>query len=174
MAGEKVVFHVGVFGIPARIVNGEVKIKCNVRGDQAKQKEIAKVPQESTVLLVDCPGGAVKHGDASLDAALAREIYEETDGCAIRSLGEFRRPLELMGDRSAPYDLAFWKPVRLGGEPKPSKEATSHPWLSRQELAAADVYRAVSGLGLAGRTGKMMVAALDFYEANKDKSELFS
>ncbi len=163
---EKAPFYVGVFGIPAKLVDGVVKIKCNVRTDQKEQRKIAGLAEESTVLLVDCPGGAIRPGDTSREAALARETAEETCGSTIVSLGEFRQPLELMGERPL-YDLAFWKPVLLIGDPKPSDEASDHPWLSRQELETADKYRAVSGLGLAGRTGQMMTAALDWYEANQ-------
>jgi hypothetical protein len=173
MAEGKVIFHVGVFGIGARIIDGDVKILVNVRTDQARQKEFAKLPPESAVLLVDCPGGTIKHGDKSRQEALEREILEEL-GCSFVSIGEFSQPLELMGDRPEPYDLASWKPVRFVGEIKPSNEAKDHPWVSRKELETADRYRPVSGLGLAGRTGRMMTAALDFFEKNRDKSELFS
>ncbi len=168
-------FNVGVFGIPAKLVNGEVHIKVNVRTDQARQRELAKIDPTLTVLLVDCPGGAVSSEDKGIDdAAVAREIYEETLGCTITPKGEFRSPLVLLPKDGKPGDLAFWKPVVLHGEPKPSNEAMDHPWVTRAELEAATKYRAVSGLGLAGRTGKMMLAALDFYETNKDKPEFFS
>lgn len=93
----------------------------------------------------------------------------------MTSKGEFRPPFALLTkDAELPGDLAFWKPIVLHGEPKPSDEALDHPWVTRAELEAGTTYRAVSGLGLAGRTGKMMVAALDFYDANKDKPEFFS
>lgn len=172
MAKEKATFNVGVFGIPAKLIGNIVKIKVNVRTDQANQKKIAGLPEDSQVQLVDCPGGAVKPGDTSLWEALKREIGEETGGCTIEPLGKFRQPLELM--KGSSYDLAFWRPVRLNGQPQPSDEASDHPWVSRQELETADKYRAVSGLGLAGRTGRMMVAALDFYETNRGDFSLFS
>ena len=171
------VFNVGVFGIPAKIdADGIVRIKVNVRTDQEAQRKLAKLDPTSTVLLVDCPGGAVGNQDKGIDdAALAREIAEETGGCTITPRGEFRLPFDLKPkEDGTPGDLAYWKPVVLHGEPKPSNEALDHPWVTRAELEAATKYRAISGLGLAGRTGKMMVAAFDFYEANKDKPELFS
>lgn len=175
MAESKVFFYVGVFGIPAKLVNGVIKIKCNVRTDQEKQREIAQLPSESKILLVDCPGGAVKHGDESLDQAMNREIGEETGGCQVQPLTlGFFAPLELMGKRLAPYDLAFWKPIILIGQPKPSDEASDHVWLSRQELETGDKYRPVSGLGLAGRTGRMMIAALNYFESRTHMLEIFS
>lgn len=175
MAKEKATFSVGVFGIPAKVIDGIIKIKVNVRTDQANQRKLANLPEDSTILLVDCPGGAVKPGDTSLEQALAREIAEETGGCTMESLGDFREPLQLMKDPSKPYDLAFWKPVRLIGEPQPSNEASDHPWVSMKELETADKYRAVSGLGLSGRTGRMMVAALEFYERSSIRDDkLFS
>ncbi len=75
-------FTVGVFGIPARIdAEGNVRIKVNVRTDQSRQLDLAKLDSSSTVLLVDCPGGAIGHEDVAIDdAALAREIAEETGG----------------------------------------------------------------------------------------------
>ncbi len=167
----------GVFGIPAKIVDGKVRIKVNVRTDQEKQKDTAKLPKDSTVLLVDCPGGGRQNKETKGDA-LRREIFEETGGCTITLTGNFSPDpdLDLIkdGTTESPDDYAFWAPIVLHGDPKPSNEALDHPWVSREELETATKYRAVSGLGLKGRTGRMMVAALDFYEANKDKPELFS
>ena len=102
------------------------------------------------------------------------KVTEERGGSTIPQKGNFRPPFALLSKDEKPGDLAFWKPVVLHDEPKPSNEALDHPWVSRAELEAATQYRAISGLGLAGRTGRMMTAALDFYEANKDKPELFS
>ena len=169
-------FMVGVFGVPAKIdQDGNVRIMVNVRTDQERQRELAKLDPQATVLLVDCPGGAVGYEDKCIDdAALRREIAEETGGCTITPMGEFRPPFALISKDDNPGDLAFWKPVVLHGQPKPSNEASDHPWLTRAELEAATTYRAISGLGLLGRTGRMMTAALDFYESNKDRPELFS
>lgn len=170
-------FSVGVFGIPAKIdADGKVRIKVNVRTDQEYQRNVARLDPASTILLVDCPGGTVDTDDKTIDdSALAREIAEETGGCTITPKGEFRPPFALLPKEDGTGgDLAFWKPVVLHGEPKPSKEALDHPWITREELEAATKYRPVSGLGLLGRTGKMMVAALDFYESNKTNRELFS
>ena len=141
----------------------------------------ALITDEKTLLLSErmddkgwtLPGGRVEEGETD-QVALTREVEEETGGCNIVSLGDFREPLPLMGDSSKPSDLAFWKPVLLNGKPHPSNEALDHPWVSREELEAATQYRAISGLGLAGRTGRMMLAALDFYEAHKNVPNLFS
>lgn len=168
-------FNVGVFGIPAKLVDGVVHIKVNVRTDQQYQREVAKLDPTSTVLLVDCPGGAVGPEDTGIDdAALAREIAEETGGCTITSKSDFRPPLVLFPKDGKPGDLAFWKPIVLHGDPKPSNEALDHPWVSRAELKSGNKYRPVSGLGLFGRTGRMMIAALDFYEADIGSLGLFS
>lgn len=169
-------YNLGLFGIPAIIdVKGTVRIKVNVRTDQEYQRKLAKLDPSTTVLLVDCPGGAVAESDTNAHQGLAREISEETAGCTITEKGEFSDPLEFVPDDPTKLcDIAQWKPVLLHGVPKSSNEALDHPWVSRAELEAAATYRAVSGLGLRGRTGRMMTAALDFYENNKDKLELFS
>src|SRR4051812_13718254 len=107
-------FTVGVFGIPAKIINSEVCIKVNVRGDQENQRNLAKLDPASTVLLVDCAGGAVGNEDAGIDdAALAREIAEETGGCTMTPLEpQFRPPFALLSKEDGkPGDLAFWKPI---------------------------------------------------------------
>jgi len=174
MSKEKALFNVGVFGIPAKLIDGVVHIKVNVRTDQAYQKKQANLPEDSPLLLVDCPGGAVKPGDTSLFGALVREIREETGGCNIDQLDEFRPPLELMKDSTKNYDLAFWMPVCLIGKPKPSDEVSDHPWVSLEDLASETKYRVISGLGLAGRTGRMMAAAFAFYENRKECPETFS
>lgn len=83
-------FNVGLFGIPAKIVDGVVRIKVNVRTDQEDQRELAKLPKDSPILMVDCSGGAVGENEDPDDSALAREISEETVDCTITPKGEFR------------------------------------------------------------------------------------
>ena len=176
----KAVFHVGVFGIPARLVDGVVRIKVNVRGDeveQARQWAIAKLAPILGVKIIDCPGGGVRPGDKSLDEALRREIAEETGGCELSLLEKsFSEPFEFMseGTLEKPADIAIWRPIKLLGEPKPSAEASAHPWISMAEFKAETPYRCVSGLGNKGRTGRMMRAALDWFEQNKHWSWVFS
>jgi len=168
----KAVFHVGVFGIPARLINGVIRIKVNVRGDeaeQARQWTIAKLAPIPGVKIIDCPGGAVKPGDKSLEEALCREIAEETGGCQLDLLDkDFSQPFEFMseGTLEKPGDIAIWRPIRLVGEPKPSAEASDHPWISMAEFEAETLFRCVSGLGNKGRTGRMMRAALEWFEEN--------
>jgi hypothetical protein len=176
---DKAVFHVGVFGIPAKLVDGVVRIKANVRGDEAEQSRqwgLAKLAPIPGVSIIDCPGGAVKPGDKSLEAALRREVAEETGGCKIGLLGNFSQAFEFMSEGTVekPADLACWCPIRLIGEPKPSTEASAHPWISMAEFEAETPYRCVSGLGNKGRTGRMMRAALQWYEQNKHRPEVFS
>lgn len=177
----KALFNVGVFGIPAKLVNGVVRIKVNVRGDdaeQARQWKLAKLTPIPGVQIIDCPGGGVRPGDESLEAALRREIAEETVGCQLELLDVFSQAFELMGEERGtpekPFDLAFWQPIKLIGEPTPSSEAPAHPWISRAEFEAETPYRCVSGLGNKGRTGRMMRAALDWFEANRNRPEIFS
>ena len=175
----KALFTVGVFGIPAKLVDGVVRIKVNVRGDeveQARQWVIAKLAPISGVKIIDCPGGAVKPDDRSLEIALRREIAEETDGCQLELLSGFSQAFEYANEGTAekPSDLALWLPIKLIGEPKPSAEASAHPWISREEFEAETPYRCVSGLGNKGRTGRMMRAALDWFEENQNRFDLFS
>jgi len=175
----KAVFHVGVFGIPAKLVNGVVRIKVNVRGDEAEQTRqwgLAKLTPVPGISIIDCPGGAVKPGDKSMEEALRREIAEETGGCELELLGEFSQAFQFMseGTLEKPADLAFWCPIRLIGEPKPSAEASAHPWISMAEFEAETPYRCVSGLGNKGRTGRMMRAALKWFETRWGDAKIFS
>ncbi|MGD0577152.1 MAG: NUDIX hydrolase [Candidatus Staskawiczbacteria bacterium] len=169
-------FTIGVFGLAAKIIGGVVRIKVNVRTDQERQWQAAKLNPIPGVQIIDCPGGGVCVLE-SLEDALKREIREETGGCDICIMGRFRPPIPFINnDPSKPSDLAVWAPVVLIGDPKPSNEASSHPWITREQLEAETEYRCVSGLGNKGRTGQMLRAAFDWYEdeANRKKVEIFS
>lgn len=168
----KAKFTVGVFLVAAKLIDGIVKCGFNVRTDQEKQRDIAKLPKESPILLCDCKGGGIMTADTSFEEALRREVHEETQGCSIGFTDGFRMPKILMKDPS--FDLAFWRPGLLIGDPKPSNEALDHVWLSLEELKSGEKYRPVSGLGLAGRTGQMMTDAFAYYEENKNRLYLFS
>ena len=170
----KATFTVGVFGLACRKDgHGKLRIKVNIR-DQERQKRLAGLPADAKVKIIDIPGGGVEFKDfpipeqANLFQALQREIREETRGCEIESLGEFRGPFMVITnndrDMKAAGDLAFWMPIEIHGDPKPSDEALGHPWISREELETENVYRCVGKLGKAGRTGRMIRAAFDFYE----------
>lgn len=167
MARPKRIFNIGVFGIPAKLVLGDVRIKVNVRTDQDYQWKAAKLDPIPGVQLVDCPGGAVGPEDVtSLEDALKREIAEETGGCQIRITGPFSEPFVYMNpDPDKPCDIAVWAPIILLGEPKPSNEALDHLWISLDEFNAEKPYRCVSGLGNKGRTGRMMATALSYYQS---------
>src|SRR3989344_4716043 len=175
----KAVFHVGVFGIPAKLVSGVILIKANVRGDEAEQNRqwgLAKLAPIPGVSIIDCPGGAVKPGDKSMEAALRREVAEETGGCELELLDDFSQAFEFLSEGTVekPADLAYWRPIRLIGEPKPSAEASAHPWISMAEFEAETPYRCVSGLGNKGRTGRMMRAALKWFETRWGDAKIFS
>lgn len=181
----KATFTTGVFGLAARKDGlGKIRIKLNVRTDQERQKKIAGLPADSKVKIVDIPGGGVDFDDfpepkkADLFAVLRREISEETGGCTIELLGELRGPFMVVTnntDETKPSgDMAFWAPINLFGGPKPSDEAMEHPWISREQFENENEYRCVSGLGKTGRTGRMICAAFDFYEANESREEFFS
>lgn len=178
----KATFTIGVFGLAAQKDScGKLRIKVNVRTDQERQKELAGLPVDSKVKIVDIPGGGVDFEDfpepkkANLFTVLEREVSEETLGCTIESLGEFRGPFMVVtnntDDKKPSGDVAFWMPIKLHGNPKPSNEAMDHPWISREQFEKEDEYRCVS-VGKAGRTGRMIRAAFDFYEANAE--EIFS
>jgi len=182
---SKATFTFGVSGLAARKDGfGNLRIMVNVRTDQERQKELAGLPVDSKVKIVDIPGGGVDFEDfpepkkADLFNVLKREVAEETGGCTIESLGEFRGPLMVVTnntDNKKPSgDMALWMPIKLHGDPKPSDEASEHPWISREQFEAEDEYRCVSRLGKAGRTGRMIRAAFDFYEANMSREEIFS
>lgn len=181
----KATFTIGVFGLAAKKDDsGAPLIKVNVRTDQDRQKKLAGLEADSKVMIVDLPGGGVEFNDfpelkeADLFSVLQREVHEETDGCEIRSLGKFRGPFMVVTNNTdetkASGDMAFWMPIELRGNPKPSNEALSHPWISRQEFEAQDEYRCVSGLGKLGRTGRMLREAFEFYEDHIDDESLFS
>ncbi len=171
---EKAKFSVGVFGIPAKIVNGVIRIKVNVRMDQDRQRKAAGLPEDSPIFLVDCPGGGVMTDDESMESALQREVFEETGGCEFIDCDGWQEPLVLLNREKGQYDIAFWKPIRLAGEPKPSSEASDHPWLSIEDLQSGDKYRPVSGLGLKGRTGQMMLGAIQWFKNAPGGSRYFS
>ena len=120
-------FSIGVFGLAAKIINGIVRIKVNVRTDQDRQWAAAKLSPISGVQIVDCHGGAIQLGETQAEA-LTREIREETGGCEIRITGAFSKPLPFLNtDLSKPSDMAIWVPVVLIGEPKPSNRGTGSP-----------------------------------------------
>lgn len=181
----KATFTIGVFGLAAlKDSLGNVYLKVNVRTDQERQKKIAGLPADSKVKLVDIPGGGTEFDDfpepkkADLFNVLRREVSEETSGCTIEAIDGFRGPFMIVTnitDETKPSgDMAFWMPIKLHGKPKPSNEALEHPWISREQFETENEYRCISGLGKAGRTGRMIRAAFDFYEANTSREEIFS
>lgn len=178
---SKATFTAGFFGAAARKdKNGKVRIKVNVRTDQERQKKLAGLSTESDVKIIDMPGGGFNFNEISAYPfdVLRREISEETGGCMIESVGEFHGPSMIVNnntDEDKPSgDMAFWMPVKLHGSPSPSDEALEHPWISREQFEAENEYRCVGKLGKAGRTGRMILAAFDFYEANLAREEIFS
>lgn len=181
----KATFTVGVFGLAClKDDDGTLRIKVNVRTDQEKQRKLAGLSEDSKVLIVDMPGGGVELADfpepkdALLFDVLAREIKEETGGCTIRALGHFSGPFMVVTnnqDETKPTgDLAFWVPVLLCGTPQPTAEALDHPWITFQQFETETEYRAVGGLGKAGRTGRMLRDAFEFYNTHRRSSKYFS
>jgi len=180
----KATFTVGVFGLACWNDNGTLRIKVNERTDQERQKKLANLPDDSTVKIVDMPGGGVKLEDfpepkqASLMGVLRREVSEETGGCTIESNAEFSGPFMVVTnnqDDSKPAgDIAFWMPVVLRGKLQPSDEAQDHPWITLAQLEEETEYRAVGGLGKAGRTGRMIKAAFEWYFERRDEPTYFS
>jgi hypothetical protein len=170
----------GVFGLAARLreLDDDVKaieIHVNERTDQARQKALAKLIEESPVRIIDCPGGGVMEGETLIEA-LIREIREETCGCSFLPLAEFSKPLAFLNpnELTKPADMALWMPIKLIGQPMPSPEALSHPWITRKQFEAEFPFRPVSGLGKLGRTGQMIKAAFEWFEANRNRPEIFS
>jgi len=171
---EKATFTIGVFGMACRIDgHGKPRIMVNVRTDQERQKELAGLPINSKVKIIDAPGGGIEVNDLiktknpNLFEVLQREVSEET-ACEIESCGDFRGPFMIITnnehDTRPTGDLAFWMPIKIDGEPKPSNEALAHPWISLEDLESETEYRCVGKLGKNGRTGKMILAALYLYD----------
>lgn len=182
---SKATFTTGVFGLAARRTYQENTHRSwNVRTDQERQKKIAGLPADSKVKIVDIPGGGVDFDDfpepkkADLFAVLRRD---------------FRRNWRL-------HDRTAWRIAKLRSwllPTTPMKRNHRAIWPSgRQSIFSADQnrrmrpwnihgspagifeneneYRCVSGLGKTGRTGRMICAAFDFYEANESREEFFS
>ena len=171
---DKKLFTVSVFGLAAVLIEDAVRIMLNIRTDQDHQWKIAGSDPISGVFIVDCPGGGVLPADKDLASALRRQIIVETGGCDIVQLGKFMGPIPYFNlNPKLPSDLAFWTPIRLIRQPKPSDEAFDHPWVSREEFEADAPFRCVSALGNKGRTGQMVRAAFEFFEANANLSHYF-
>jgi 8-oxo-dGTP pyrophosphatase MutT (NUDIX family) len=180
----KATFTVGVFGLACRASNGTLRIKVNVRTDQKRQRQLAGLPEDSAILIIDMPGGGVQLQDfpnpsqASLFEVLKREVYEETGGCTIESLGEFSQPFMVINnnqDENEPAgDLAFWMPILLRGTLLITSEALDHPWITLEELLSETRYRAPGKLGKNGRTSHMLQAAFGFYKSYKANTSFFS
>lgn len=181
---SKATFTIGVFGLACWNDKGILRIKVNERTDQARQKKIAGLPEDCPVKIIDMPGGGVEISDfpdpkqASLWTVLEREIAEETGGCKIDSGGPFSEPFMVVtnnqDDNKPTGDIAFWMPVVLHGKPLPTSEAQNHPWITLQQLDAETEFRAVGGLGKAGRTGSMIRAAFCWYAERCYDLNLFS
>ena len=175
---SKALATTGVFGLPAKILDGNIRIKVNVRTDQERQWQLAKLEPIAGVQIVDCPGGGLQQGE-DFEKGLRREIREETGDCEIKfssSLKYFSKPYSFFGEGTAekPNDYAFWAPIVLLGDSKPSNEALAHPWISFEEFLKENPYRCVGGLGNKGRTGQMLRSAFMFYEQNRGNPDLFS
>lgn len=180
----KIMFTVGVFGFACRKnEDGDICLKLNVRTDQVRQLQLAGLPADSTVKIIDAPGGGVELEDfpdmkeADLMNILRREVSEETGGCTIESLGELSAPFLLVTNNQdgskAAGDMALWMPIILNGEPQVSDEAIEHPWITWEEFESEANYRCVGKLGKNGRMGRMIRAAFEFFAAH-DTDEFLS
>jgi ADP-ribose pyrophosphatase YjhB (NUDIX family) len=152
---------VGVFGVALKSDKEGMKILVNVRNDQKEQLDLAGLSNDSTVLIVDLPGGRWLTSDASEEEALRREIREEThceseiiDGSRV---GPFKKSLP----NSRAFDYCFAWEVRLIGTPEPSDEATEHRWVKWEDLVAEIEVRLPGTLGANGRMGQMIQAILN-------------
>lgn len=181
---SKATFTVGVFGLACWNNHDTLHIKVNERTDQKRQRKLAGLPENSTVKIIDMPGGGVELLDftdlkqTSLFDVLRREIMEETGGCAIRQAGPFSEPFMVvtnnLEDSKPTGDIAFWMPVILKGKPRPTSEAQDHPWITLDQLEEETEYRAVGSLGKIGRTGRMIRAAFAWYGDRRGIPECFS
>lgn len=179
----KATFTVEVFGAAARFdSDGTVRVLVNVRTDQAVQRKRAGIAPDSTVKIIDLPGGGITIEDCSdpqnpfpMLRALKREVLEETHCSEVDIIDEISGPIMYIAD--PPFDgpqgdMAFWAPIFIHGTPQPSPEATEHVWISRTELVTETVtetkYRTPGKLGIKGRMGSMILAALRWWEQNRD------
>lgn len=146
----------GVFGVCVRRgEDGKNRVLLNVRTDQGKQRANAMLPADSTVEIVDLPGGTWRARDESIQETLYREVIEET-GCEVRILSEMQGPFTKAALNSAICDYAWVCEIEVKGDPKRSSEASRHVWLTWDELTEQTRYRLPSTLGYKGRMGQMI------------------
>jgi len=127
---------------------------------------------------VQCSRILWENGQATLFAVLKREVREETGGCKIKQVGLCSQPdmviKESAAEQNTVGDLAFWIPIVLFGKPIPTNEALALPWITLGELDREDKFRTVGGLGIRGRTGRMVRDAFEFFLLSRLNSDLFS
>ena len=160
-AGIKALFSVGVFAGITQLDGGLRRILVNVRADQERQKQLAGLPADWKGVIVDLPGGGVLTTDASFEAALLREVLEETE-CRAQIAGPVLLAPELIRpDGQKPiYDVALIWPVAILGVPQPTAEASGHLWITPSDIANELNVRFPGKLGKNGRSARMALAAL--------------
>lgn len=158
-------FRLGVFAAIARVKDGKLQMLVNVRTDQAKQLELAKLPPGATVQIVDLPGGTADEEDVNHFDALVREIHEELkvprDKIKIQGPKHLLATVNIDFERAEQNAAMVWA-AEIDCEPQTSDETSENLWVTEEEITEGAAVRC-PGTDVHGRMWQMMMAGFKYW-----------